>query len=82
MVFFLSCALTIGAPARKPQRDVQRIGRWLFRRTIAAMATAEESHAASHLARNLVNLRRTRGLTQDMLARDAGVPRSTIANLE
>ena len=46
------------------------------------MATSEEGHAASHLARNLVNLRRTRGLTQDMLARDAGVPRSTIANLE
>jgi transcriptional regulator with XRE-family HTH domain len=42
----------------------------------------EGSPAASHLARNLVNLRRTRGLTQDMLARDAGVPRSTIANLE
>jgi len=42
----------------------------------------EEPHAAAHLARNLVNLRRTRGLTQDMLARDAGVPRSTIANLE
>ncbi|AMO23345.1 XRE family transcriptional regulator [Ramlibacter solisilvae] len=42
----------------------------------------EDHHAAAHLARNLVNLRRTRGLTQDMLARDAGVPRSTIANLE
>jgi transcriptional regulator with XRE-family HTH domain len=42
----------------------------------------EGSHAASHLARNLVNLRRTRGLTQDMLAREAGVPRSTVANLE
>jgi len=42
----------------------------------------ESSPVASHLARNLVNLRRTRGLTQDMLARDAGVPRSTIANLE
>ena len=40
------------------------------------------SPVAAHLARNLVNLRRTRGLTQDMLARDAGVPRSTIANLE
>jgi XRE family transcriptional regulator, regulator of sulfur utilization len=38
--------------------------------------------AASHLARNLANLRHTRGLTQDMLAREAGVPRSTIANLE
>src|SRR5213595_77020 len=51
----------------------------------SAMSSTEEaasSPAASHLARNLVNLRRTRGLTQDMLARDAGVPRSTIANLE
>jgi transcriptional regulator with XRE-family HTH domain len=37
---------------------------------------------ASHLARNLVSLRHTRSLTQDVLARDAGVPRSTIANLE
>lgn len=37
---------------------------------------------ASHLARNLVSLRHTRALTQDGLARDAGVPRSTIANLE
>jgi DNA-binding XRE family transcriptional regulator/quercetin dioxygenase-like cupin family protein len=45
-------------------------------------ARDESSPVATHLARNLVNLRRTRGLTQDMLARDAGVPRSTIANLE
>jgi transcriptional regulator with XRE-family HTH domain len=37
---------------------------------------------ASHLARNLVSLRHTRALTQDGLARGAGVPRSTIANLE
>jgi XRE family transcriptional regulator, regulator of sulfur utilization len=37
---------------------------------------------ASHLARNLVSLRHTRALTQEGLARDAGVPRSTIANLE
>lgn len=37
---------------------------------------------ASHLARNLVSLRHTRALTQDALARGAGVPRSTIANLE
>src|SRR5438105_3891593 len=37
---------------------------------------------AKHLARNLVSLRHTRGLTQDMLAKHAGVPRSTIANLE
>ena len=37
---------------------------------------------ATHLARNLVSLRRTRSLTQDGLAKSAGVPRSTIANLE
>lgn len=37
---------------------------------------------ASHLARNLVSLRHTRALTQDGLAKGAGVPRSTIANLE
>src|SRR3569832_2219822 len=48
----------------------------------AAMSSDEPNPTASHLARNLVNLRRTRGLTQDMLARDAGVPRSTVANLE
>ena len=39
-------------------------------------------HAASHLARNLVSLRHARALTQETLARAAGVPRSTIANLE
>jgi transcriptional regulator with XRE-family HTH domain len=44
--------------------------------------SSPDDNAAAHLARNLVNLRRTRGLTQDMLAKDAGVPRSTIANLE
>jgi transcriptional regulator with XRE-family HTH domain len=38
--------------------------------------------AASHLARNLTNLRHARSLTQDGLAKHAGVPRSTIANLE
>src|SRR4051794_5970554 len=37
---------------------------------------------AKHLARNLVSLRHTRGLTQDMLAKHTSVPRSTIANLE
>lgn len=42
----------------------------------------ESATTASHLARNLVSLRHTRALTQDGLARDAGVPRSTIANLE
>jgi transcriptional regulator with XRE-family HTH domain len=37
---------------------------------------------AKHLARNLVSLRHTRALTQDGLAKQAAVPRSTIANLE
>jgi XRE family transcriptional regulator, regulator of sulfur utilization len=35
-----------------------------------------------HLARNLAGLRQVRSLTQESLARSAGVPRSTIANLE
>jgi len=39
-------------------------------------------HTPTHLARNLVALRHTRALTQDGLAKHAGVPRSTIANLE
>jgi transcriptional regulator with XRE-family HTH domain len=37
---------------------------------------------SAHLARNLTSLRHARGLTQDALAKGAGVPRSTIANLE
>jgi len=41
-----------------------------------------DSAASAHLARNLVSLRHTRSLTQDGLAKAAGVPRSTIANLE
>src|SRR5438477_8188995 len=39
-------------------------------------------HVATHLARNLLSLRQARGQTQDALAKAAGVPRSTIANLE
>ena len=39
-------------------------------------------HVAAHLARNLGTLRHARALTQEALARSAGVPRSTIANLE
>ena len=42
----------------------------------------EPKHIASNLARNLVALRHARGLTQDAVAKSAGVPRSTIANLE
>ncbi|HSV17489.1 MAG TPA: XRE family transcriptional regulator [Casimicrobiaceae bacterium] len=40
------------------------------------------ANVAAHLARNLGSLRHARALTQDALARSAGVPRSTIANLE
>jgi DNA-binding XRE family transcriptional regulator/quercetin dioxygenase-like cupin family protein len=40
------------------------------------------AHAAAHLARNLVSLRHARALTQQTLAKTAGVPRSTVANLE
>jgi len=39
-------------------------------------------HVAAHLARNLGALRHARALTQEALARAAGVPRSTVANLE
>ena len=39
-------------------------------------------HVATYLARNLASLRHTRALTQEKLAKAAGVPRSTIANLE
>jgi transcriptional regulator with XRE-family HTH domain len=42
----------------------------------------DSERVAAHLARNLVSLRRARSLTQDTLAKAAGVPRSTIANLE
>jgi transcriptional regulator with XRE-family HTH domain len=35
-----------------------------------------------HLARNLASLRQVRSLTQEALAKAAGLPRSTIANLE
>lgn len=38
--------------------------------------------AAAHLGRNLISLRHARSLTQEGLAKAAGVPRSTIANLE
>jgi transcriptional regulator with XRE-family HTH domain len=40
------------------------------------------AHVASNLARNLGSLRHARTLTQEALAKTAGVPRSTIANLE
>src|SRR5207247_11178054 len=42
----------------------------------------EPDQVAVHLARNLAALRHVRAQTQDALAKAAGVPRSTIANLE
>jgi transcriptional regulator with XRE-family HTH domain len=50
--------------------------------TDPSAADSTEARTASHLARNLVSLRHTRGLTQDGLAKAAAVPRSTVANLE
>ncbi len=41
-----------------------------------------ETRLVRHLARNLVNLRHARNLTQGAVAKAAAVPRSTIANLE
>lgn len=42
----------------------------------------DAERAGQHLARNLASLRHARRLTQDTLAAAAGLPRSTIANLE
>ncbi|MBI3553906.1 MAG: helix-turn-helix domain-containing protein [Elusimicrobia bacterium] len=43
---------------------------------------AKESDLARRLAANIGELRKQRRLTQAMLAKSAGVPRSTIANIE
>jgi transcriptional regulator with XRE-family HTH domain len=51
-------------------------------RPMTESADPASAKTASHLARNLASLRHTRSLTQDGLAKSAGVPRSTIANLE
>ncbi len=44
------------------------------------MSTTEK--LASNLARNLVQIREARGITQQQLAKVSGIPRATIANLE
>jgi XRE family transcriptional regulator, regulator of sulfur utilization len=44
------------------------------------MGTADDP--AAHLGRNLSSLREARGLTQQQIARVAGLPRATWANLE
>lgn len=46
------------------------------------MSSEDVERVGQHLARNLVGLRRVRKLTQDALAGAAGLPRSTVANLE
>ena len=46
------------------------------------MSEHEHPVEAHHLARNLASLRHTRSLTQEALAKAAGVPRSTVATLE
>jgi transcriptional regulator with XRE-family HTH domain len=48
----------------------------------APEAADSAERAGAHLARNLASLRHARRLTQDALAAAAGLPRSTIANLE
>src|ERR1700733_13647466 len=42
----------------------------------------EDQAPGVNLARNVAQLRHSRSLTQEALARAAGLPRSTIANLE
>jgi DNA-binding XRE family transcriptional regulator/quercetin dioxygenase-like cupin family protein len=44
--------------------------------------TTESAGIAQHLARNVAALRAVRGMSQIELGKRAGVPRSTIANLE
>jgi transcriptional regulator with XRE-family HTH domain len=46
------------------------------------MDEPDTRQVAAHLSRNLLSLRHVRGLTQEALAKAAGVPRSTVANLE
>jgi XRE family transcriptional regulator, regulator of sulfur utilization len=46
------------------------------------MSTGNDDAAASHLGRNIQALREARGQTQQQIARVAGIPRATWANLE
>ncbi|HSS37929.1 MAG TPA: helix-turn-helix transcriptional regulator, partial [Polyangia bacterium] len=46
------------------------------------MATDARAGAAAHLGRNIQALREARGQTQQQIAKLAGVPRATWANLE
>jgi transcriptional regulator with XRE-family HTH domain len=49
---------------------------------LLAMATDSRAGAAGHLGRNIQALREARGQTQQQIAKLAGVPRATWANLE
>src|SRR5262245_45718423 len=50
---------------------------------LLAMAAFEsQAGPAAHLGRNIQTLRETRGRTQQQIARVAGIPRATWANLE
>jgi transcriptional regulator with XRE-family HTH domain len=49
---------------------------------LLAMALDTRAGAAAHLGRNIQALREARGQTQQQIARVAGVPRATWANLE
>jgi XRE family transcriptional regulator, regulator of sulfur utilization len=47
-----------------------------------AMSTPNDDRTAAHLGRNIQALREGRGQTQQQIARVAGIPRATWANLE
>src|SRR5215471_10576284 len=49
---------------------------------VLAMATQPHNGTAAHLGRNIQALREARALTQQQIARVAGIPRATWANLE
>jgi len=50
--------------------------------TLLAMSEGHGDDTAAHLGRNIQGLREARGQTQQQVARVAGVPRATWANLE
>src|SRR5205814_6070319 len=50
--------------------------------TLLAMAPDDRPGTAAHLGRNIQTLREARGRTQEQIARVAGIPRATWANLE
>jgi transcriptional regulator with XRE-family HTH domain len=80
----MAFSLATRSPASEPL--VQRIGKRSIWHTLdmadADLPTDDAERAGAHLARNLASLRHARRLTQDALATAAGLPRSTIANLE